>query len=145
MPHEKIEDVGLWHIEMEGFFMKLIDEAVDAFRRLSGKTYLLWFMLFFQLMEELIMYTEGHKVIAFSIGLLCLIVIVVIWVWTQDVTMIWDTLSSACFLIAGGLGDYLSSQGYSTTIVTCVGAGFGAVGLFFMMAAMIARNPTLKE
>jgi hypothetical protein len=59
--------------------------------------------------------------------------------------MLWDTLSSVCFLIAGGLGDYLGSHGYSTTIVTYVGAGFGAVGLFLMMTAVIVRNPTLKE
>ena len=152
MPHEKIEDVGLWHIEMEEFFMKLIDEiaeilneAKDAFRKISRKTYLLLFILFFQLMGELIMYTEGHKVIAFSIGLLCLIVIVVIWPWTQDGTMILDTLSSISFLIAGGLGNYLSSQGSSMKTVTYVGVGFGAVGLFFMMTATIVRNPTIKK
>ena len=132
--------------------MKLIDEiveicsdGVDAFRRLSKKTYLLWFILFFQLMGELIAYTEGEKVIAFFIGLLSLIVIAVIWAWTQDGTMILDALSSISFLIAGGLGDYLSSQGSSMKTVTYVGAGFSAVGLFFMMAAMIARNPTLRE
>ena len=132
--------------------MKLIDETVeifhevtDALRRLSKKTYLLLFILFFQLMGELIMYTEGHKVIAFSIGLLCLIVIVVLWSWTQDGTMILDTLSSISFLIAGGLGDYLSSQGSAMKTVTYVGLGFSAVGLFFMMAAMIARNPILRE
>ena len=132
--------------------MKLIDEiveicsdGVDAFRRLSKKTYLLWFILFFQLMGELIAYTEGEKVIAFFIGLLSLIVITVIWAWTQDVTMVWDTISSINFLVAGELGNYLSSQGYSITIVTHVGAGFGAVGLFFMMAALIIRNSTIRK
>lgn len=132
--------------------MKLIDEiveicsdGVDAFRRLSKKTYLLWFILFFQLMGELIAYTEGEKVIAFFIGLLSLIVIAVIWAWTQDVTMVWDTISSISFLVAGELGNYLSSQGYSITIVTHVGAGFGAVGLFFMMAALIIRNSTIRK
>ena len=131
-----------------GFIDEIVEtlkEVKDAFRKISRKTYLLWFILDFQLMGELIMYTEGEKVIAFSIGLLSLIAIIVLWSWTQDVTMLWDTLSSVCFLIAGGLGDYLSSQGSAMKTVTYVGLGFSAVGLFFMMTAAIVRNPTLRE